>query len=49
MARKAIKILRLAVFAPALPSALDFNPRVYFLEDTRDAFEVCMDLCLQFR
>ena len=40
MQRKAIKILRLAVFAPALPSATDYNMRVYFLEDTRDAFEV---------
>lgn len=40
MAGKAIKILRLAAFAPAVPSSMDYNVRVYFLEDTQDAFEV---------
>ena len=35
-----MKILSLAAFAPAQPSASDYNVRVYFLEDTQDAFEV---------
>lgn len=39
MAGKAIKILRLAAFAPAVPSAVDYNLRVYFIEDTQDALE----------
>ena len=37
---KAFKILRLAAFAPALPPSLDYNLRVYFVEDTSDALEV---------
>ena len=40
MAGKAIKILRLTAFAPAVPSAVDYNLRVYFIEDTQDALEV---------
>ena len=40
MQRKSMKILSLAAFAPAQPSASDYNVRVYFLEDTQDAFEV---------
>ena len=37
---KAIKILRLAAFAPDMPSACDYNLRVYFVEDTQDALDV---------
>lgn len=37
---KAVKILRLAAFAPAMPSSADYNVRVYFVEDTQDALEV---------
>ena len=40
MAGKAVKILRLAAFAPAVPSGIDYNVRVYFVEDTQDALEV---------
>ncbi len=40
MAGKAIKILKLAAFAPAVPSSMDYNLRVYFIEDTPDAMEV---------
>lgn len=40
MAGKAIKILRLAAFAPAVTSSVDYNVRVYFVEDTGDALEV---------
>lgn len=39
MAGKAIKILRIAAFAPAVVSAVDYNLRVYFVEDTMDALE----------
>ena len=35
-----VKILKLAAFAPAVPSAMDYNLRVYFVEDTQDALEV---------
>ena len=38
---RAVKILRLAAFAPQLPTSVDFNLRVYFVEDTQDALEVC--------
>ena len=41
LAGKAMKMLRLAVFAPRVPSSMDFNVRVYFVEDTPDALEVC--------
>lgn len=37
---KAVKILRLAVFAPCMLSSADYNLRVYFVEDTQDALEV---------
>ena len=40
MAGKAVKILRLAAFAPAVASSVDYNVRVYFIEDTGDALEV---------
>ena len=40
MTGKAMKILRLAAFATSLPAAVDFNMRVYFIEDTQDALEV---------
>lgn len=40
MAGKAIKILRIAAFGPAVVSAVDYNLRVYFVEDTMDALEV---------
>lgn len=40
MAGKAVKILRLAAFAPAVASSIDYNVRVYFVEDTGDALEV---------
>ena len=40
MAGKAVKILRLAAFAPAVASSIDYNLRVYFVEDTADALEV---------
>lgn len=42
MAGKAIKILRIAAFASAVLSAVDFNLRVYFVEDTVDALEVAI-------
>jgi len=38
---RAVKILRLAAFAPQVPTSIDFNLRVYFVEDTQDALEVC--------
>jgi len=41
---KAVKILRLAAFAPHVPTSVDFNLRVYFVEDTQDALEVCSPL-----
>ena len=37
---RAVKILRLAAFAPHVPTSVDFNLRVYFVEDTQDALEV---------
>ena len=37
---RAVKILRLAAFAPALPPSMDYNIRVYVVEDTPDALEV---------
>lgn len=48
MAGKAVKTLRLAAFAPlntaaaTTPAArpIDYNVRVYFVEDTQDALEV---------
>ena len=52
---RAVKILRLAAFAPALPPSMDYNIRVYVVEDTPDALEVwnlflcqliCSCLCL---
>jgi leucine-rich repeat transmembrane protein FLRT len=33
------KALRLAVFVPRVPASLDYNVRVYFVEDTADAVE----------
>ena len=48
-----VKILKLAAFAPAVPSAMDYNLRVYFVEATQDALEVsytgcfvCMCVCV---
>ena len=38
---RAVKILRLAAFAPALSPSMDYNIRVYVVEDTPDALEVC--------
>ncbi|KAK3593613.1 hypothetical protein CHS0354_025501 [Potamilus streckersoni] len=38
-AGRAIKILRLAAFAPALPPSMDYSIRVYVVEDTHDALE----------
>ena len=40
MGGKAVKILRLACFAPAVPSSVDYNIRVYFVEDNQNALEV---------
>ena len=40
MGGKAIKILRLAAFAPTIPSSIDYNIRVYFVEDNQNALEV---------
>ena len=37
---KAVKILRLAAFAPALPPSVDYSFRVYVVEDTPDALAV---------
>lgn len=37
---RAVKILRLAAFAPSLPPSMDFSIRVYVVEDTPDALEV---------
>jgi len=39
MGGKAVKVLRLAAFAPAVPSSADYQIRVYFVEDTPDALE----------
>ncbi|ESO83456.1 hypothetical protein LOTGIDRAFT_197315 [Lottia gigantea] len=36
---RAIKILRLAAFAPAAPPAMDYSIRVYVVEDTHDGLE----------
>jgi len=45
---RAVKILRLAAFAPQLPTSVDFNLRVYFVEDTQDALEVSRTLSVYF-
>lgn len=37
---RAVKILRLAAFAPSLPPSVEFSIRVYVVEDTPDALEV---------
>ena len=37
---RAVKILRLAAFAPALPPSMDYSIRVYVIEDTPDVLEV---------
>ncbi|WAQ96586.1 UN5BB-like protein [Mya arenaria] len=37
---RAVKILRLAAFAPSLPPSMDFSIRVYVVEDTPDALEI---------
>ena len=39
---RAIKILRLAAFAPMSPPSMDYSIRVYVVEDTPDALEVGM-------
>ncbi|KAK2166829.1 hypothetical protein NP493_1301g00030 [Ridgeia piscesae] len=44
MAGKPMKQLRVAVFAPSLPSTIDYDLRVYFVEDTRDALEGVMQV-----
>ncbi|XP_067671142.1 netrin receptor UNC5C-like isoform X5 [Haliotis asinina] len=36
---RAVKILRLAAFAPAITPSLDYSIRVYVVEDTQDALE----------
>ncbi|KAL5018398.1 hypothetical protein ScPMuIL_004120 [Solemya velum] len=36
---RAVKILRLAAFAPVMPPSMDYNVRVYVVEDTQDALE----------
>ncbi|KAL8577212.1 hypothetical protein ACOMHN_041267 [Nucella lapillus] len=36
---KAVKIYRLAAFAPALPPSMDYSIRVYVVEDTQDALD----------
>ncbi|XP_029652297.2 netrin receptor UNC5C [Octopus sinensis] len=36
---RAIKILRLVAFAPAMPPSMDYSIRVYVVEDTQDALE----------
>lgn len=40
---RAIKVLRLAAFAPATPPSMDYNIRVYVIEDTQDALEVIIN------
>jgi netrin receptor unc-5 len=40
VASKTFKVLRLAAFGPAILTALDYNLRVYVIEDTQDAFQV---------
>ena len=45
---KAIKILRLAAFAPDSPSCNDYNLRVYFIEDTQDALDVSLFLSFSY-
>lgn len=37
---RAVKIYRLAAFAPALPPSMDYSIRVYVVEDTQDALDV---------
>ena len=41
---RAVKILRLAAFAPAITPSLDYSIRVYVVEDTADALEVTQRL-----
>ncbi|XP_052267332.1 netrin receptor UNC5B-a-like isoform X2 [Dreissena polymorpha] len=41
---RAVKILRLAAFAPSLPPSMDFSIRVYVVEDTPDALEGVMQV-----
>ncbi|XP_076459267.1 netrin receptor UNC5C-like isoform X2 [Babylonia areolata] len=36
---KAVKIYRLAAFAPALPPSMEYSIRVYVVEDTQDALD----------
>ncbi|XP_064636504.1 netrin receptor UNC5C-like isoform X2 [Lineus longissimus] len=36
---KGVKILRLAAFAPPVPSSIDYSIRVYVIEDTPDALQ----------
>ncbi len=40
LSSRAAKILKLAVFAPRVPLTVDYNIRVYCVEDTQDALEV---------
>jgi leucine-rich repeat transmembrane protein FLRT len=40
---KGVKILRLAAFAPPVPSSIDYSIRVYVIEDTPDALQVRTD------
>ena len=40
LAGKPLKQLRVAAFAPAVPSSIDYDLRVYCVEDTSDALEV---------
>lgn len=37
---RALKIYRLAAFAPAMPPSMDYSIRVYVVEDTIDALDV---------
>ena len=41
---RAVKILRLAAFAPSQPPSMDFSIRVYVVEDTPDALEVTINV-----
>ena len=45
---KPTKILRLAAFAPMMPSSIDYSIRVYIVEDTQDALSVSSFLNIKY-
>jgi hypothetical protein len=47
--KKAVKTLRLVAFAQAQSTTTEYTIRVYVLEDTISALEVCIHECQTFR